>query len=41
VQGFGGETWTERDNVEDPDIDGKITELIFRKWDSPHQILFG
>jgi len=32
VQGFGGETWGERDHLEDPGIDGRILRRTFRKW---------
>ena len=33
IQGFGGETWGERDNLEDPGMDRRvILILIFKKW---------
>jgi len=33
-QGFGGETWGERDHLGDPGLDGSIIlRWIFRKWD--------
>ena len=34
IQGFGGETWGERDHLEDPGVDSMIIlRWIFRKWD--------
>ena len=34
IQGFGGETWSERDCLGDPGLDGRIMlRWIFRKWD--------
>jgi len=34
IHGFGGENLTERDQFEDPDVDGRIIlRWIFRKWD--------
>ena len=34
VQGFGGESWGERNHRGDPGVDGSIIlRWIFRKWD--------
>jgi hypothetical protein len=34
IQGFGGETWGEREHMEEQCVDGRITlRWIFRKWD--------
>ena len=34
IQGFGGETPSERDHLGDPGVDGRtILRWIFRKWD--------
>jgi len=34
LQGFGGETWGERDHWGDPGVDGRIIlRWMFRKWD--------
>jgi hypothetical protein len=38
-EGFGGETLTERDHLENPGIHERIIlKLIFRKWDGGHRL---